>query len=275
MGVRPCVLASLVGVLAVTDARAADTAPASAASTPAGSPNGNAVVVSEPLATGKAAGSTQEVGEWILRHNHTIAEFEVGFMALPNAPISPGQQGGNLPIGTIGRGDATASVGMHFLYRGGLNWALGAGALFAPRPTADTTYGGASGLSRTHSRDYLWLGAEGRYIPLHWKTLDAWVGLAVGGVVVADRYDTNTNLNVPPDLGNSEVTVRTEGFSIGFQLGGEWVVAERLVVGLVGRYDQWLLPSNAQCTPIGDCATLSGPVTELEVGLRLGYRIPL
>ncbi len=216
--------------------------------------------------------------DWALRRKHTIAELELGFIALPNAPISPSQQGGSLPFGTtIGHGDATASLGLHFLYRGGVDWAFGAGALFCPNPTSSTTT--TNGVQRTHSRDYLWMGAEGRYIPLHYKTVEAWVGLAVGGVVVADRFTTDTTA-VPSDLGTAQVTVRSEGFAVGLQIGGEWEPAENVVVGLALRLDNWILPSqpaadSPQCTPIGDCPTLSGPVTEIEFGIRLGYRIAL
>jgi hypothetical protein len=220
--------------------------------------------------------STPELdsGDWLLKRKHTIAEFELGVMALPTAPISAGQQGGNLPIGTIGHGDATASVGMHLLFRGGPNWAIGAGALFAPRPTSDNNYGVANGPPRSHARSYLSLGGEGRYIPIHFKTVEAWVGVSVGAVIVADRFDTTT-APVPSDLGTSEVTVRTEGFSVGLQTGGEWAFAERLIIGFALRLNRWVLPSQSECTPIGDCSTLVGSVTELELGLRFGYLIPL
>jgi hypothetical protein len=203
-----------------------------------------------------------------------MAELELGAILLPTAPISPAQRGGNLPI-VVGHGDATASLGLHVLYRAGDEWAFGAGALFAPRPTTDSEYGGASGLKRTHSRSYLWLGGEGRYIPIHLRTVEAWLGISVGGVIIADRFDTST-APVPPDLGTSVVTVSTEGFSVGLQTGGEWAFAERLIIGYAVRLDHWILPSGSgSCTPIYDCATLTGPVTEIELGLRLGYRIPL
>jgi hypothetical protein len=213
--------------------------------------------------------------DWILRRKHTIAELELGFIALPNAPISTSEQGGHLPLGTtIGHGDATASMGMHLLYRGGADWAIGAGALFCPTPTSDTTV--VNGITRTHSRDYLWMGGEGRYIPLHLKTVEAWVGLAVGGVVVADRFTTAATA-VPSDLGTAQVTVRSEGLALGLEAGGDWEPAEHVVLGLAVRFNNWILPVNTeqQCTPIGDCASLSGPVTEIEFGIRLGYRISL
>jgi len=213
--------------------------------------------------------------DWGLRRRHTIAEIELGFIALPNAPISNSEKGGSLPLGTtIGHGDATASLGMHLLYRGGTDWAIGAGALFCPNPTSDTTV--VNGITRTHSRDYLWMGGEARYIPLHLRTIEAWVGIAVGGVVVADRFTTLTTA-VPTDLGTSQVTVRSEGLALGLQAGGDWEITEHLLLGLALRFDNWILPANIeqQCTPIGDCPSLSGPVTEIEFGIRLGYRIPL
>ena len=177
-------LTSAFVALAAGDARG-DDAPANAASG----------------VTATATSDTQDSTEWFLRRKHTIAELELGFIALPTAPISQGQSGGNVPLVTIGHGDATVSLGFHLLYRGGADWAIGAGALFAPHPTADPTYGGASGLQVTHSRDYLWMGAEGRYIPVHLKTVEAWIGLTAGGVVVADRYDTAAP-PVPSDSGH-------------------------------------------------------------------------
>jgi hypothetical protein len=260
MRAQASVVAAGISLLASASALAADTAGPSDAATGA-------------LAPAPPSRLDTQV-DWVARRPHTIAEIELGFIALPAAPISPGQRGGNLPIGTIGHGDATASVGMHLLYRGGREWAIGAGALFAPHPTADTSYGDANGLQRTHSRDYLWMGGEGRYIPLHLRTIEAWIGITVGAVIVADRYTTAAT-PVPSDLGTAEVTVRTEGFSLGLQTGGDWAISESLVLGLALRLDNWILPASEQCTATGDCATLTGPVTELEFGLRLGYRIPL
>jgi hypothetical protein len=235
-----------------------------------GAPAAPAAVKSSPPAD---PASNDSPADWVLRRRHTIAELELGFIALPNAPISPSQRGGNFPAITIGHGDATASLGLHLLFRGGADWAFGAGALFAPKPTADTTV--VNGITRTHARDYLWMGGEGRYIPLHLKTVEAWVGIAVGGVVVADRFTTSTTIQVPTDLGTPQVTVRTEGFALGIQAGGEWALTESVILGLAVRFDNWILPANQACTPTNDCATLTGPVTEIEFGLRLGYRISL
>ncbi len=212
----------------------------------------------------------------VIDRPHTVAELEAGIIALPNAPISPGQRGGDAFIfGKIGRGDATVQTGIHVLYRFGRDYAIGAGALFAPSPTSDEQYGGLSSLPRTHSRSYLFLGGEGRYIPLHYKYFEAWVGLSTGAVIVADRFTTEAGDEVPTILGTRDVTIRTEGFAIGAQLGGTYYITENWLAGANLRGYHWILPEARQCSSIGDCATLSGSVQVFEMGLTIGYRLPL
>lgn len=207
---------------------------------------------------------------------HTVAELEGGILALPTAPISPGQRGGDAPIvGRIGRGDATLLMGLHFLYRWNRSFAVGAGALFAPRPTSDSEYGGLGGLARTHSRSYLFLGVEGRYIPIHYKFSEVWLGASVGGVVIADRFTTEAAPDVPSILGKKEVTVRTEGVAVGLQAGGNYYLSENWIAGLHVRGSEWFLPERPECSPIGDCPTLTNDVLAIEVGLTMGYRLPL
>src|SRR5258708_5973088 len=91
---------------------------------------------------------------------HTMAELEVGIIALPSAPISAANRGGSTPLGTVGNGDATIQTGVHLLYRATPEWAIGVGTIFAPRPTTDPNYLGG-GVPRTHSRSYLFLGGDG------------------------------------------------------------------------------------------------------------------
>ena len=210
-----------------------------------------------------------------------MAELEAGILALPTAPISPSNRGGNTPIGAIGNGDATVQMGVHLLYRPTRDWAFGAGALFAPRPTSDPNYGGASGLERTHSRSYLFLGGELRYFPLHSRWFEGWFGLSTGALIIADRFSTDNVPPVAPILGTSTVTVSTEGFSLGVQVGADYLLSDSFVIGLTLRADRWFLPSEkpfsqeTSCDPIGDCPTLTGSVAAFEAGLTFGYRIPL
>ncbi|WP_394843356.1 hypothetical protein LZC95_40700 [Pendulispora brunnea] len=213
--------------------------------------------------------------ESLVGRPHTIAELEAGIIALPNAPISRRQEGGETPFGTIGKGDATVLVGMHLLYRASPAFAFGAGFLLGPQPTSDTQYGGQTGLKRSHARSYLLVGGELRYIPFRSKTLEAWFGLTVGGVIIADRFSTDTGEKVPAILGVPAVTVRTEGYTVGVEVGGSWVFADRWVAGIIARTDRWKLPDSPQCTAIGDCGTLTGTVESIQFGLTIGYRIPL
>jgi hypothetical protein len=220
----------------------------------------------------------------LLDRPHTVAELEAGIIALPSAPISPSNRGGATPLGTVGTGDATLETGVHVLYRPSREWAIGAGAMFSPFPTTDPNYGGASGLSRTHSRSYLFLGGEARYFAFRWRWLDGWIGMTVGGLIIADRFTTNPGPAVPPVppiLGTTTVTVGTEGFSAGIQAGADYSLTDQLVLGVALRADRWLLPTQkpfsqeSSCDALGDCPTLTGSVAAFEFGLTLGYKIPL
>ena len=218
----------------------------------------------------------------LLDRPHTLAEVEAGIIALPQAPISASNRGGSTPLGAIGGGDATVQTGLHLLYRPTRDWAFGAGVLFAPRPTTDTNYSrGASNLPRSHARSYLSLGGELRYFPIHSRLFEGWFGFTTGVLIIADRFSTNSAPPVPSILGTNEVTVSTEGFSLGVQIGGTYLISETLELGLAVRFDRWILPSEkpfseqTSCDPIGDCPTLTGNAQALEFGLTFGYRIPL
>lgn len=232
-----------------------------------------ALFVFEPFARAEEGSSEEILSE--SERPHTMAVAEAGIILLPTAPIAVSQRGGRTPFGTVGRGDATIMTGLHLLFRASPEWAFGVGASFGPSGTSDTEYGGEQGLPRTHSRSYLVLGGEVRYIPLHSRSFDLWVGMSTGAVVIADRFLTDTGDDVPQVLGQRDVTLRTEGFSLGVQAGTTWNFAERWSLGLSFRGNRWFLPGEPRCSAIGDCTTLSGSVEAFEMGLALGYRIPL
>jgi hypothetical protein len=216
----------------------------------------------------------------LLDRSHTVAEAEAGIIALPSAPISPSNRGGSTPIGAVGNGDATIEIGAHILYRPDRAWAIGAGATFAPEPTSDRNFGGgAGGLSRTHSRSYLFLGGEFRFFPLRSRWIEFWVGATGGTIIVADRFTTNNAPSVPSLLGTNQITVDTSGLALGGQTGLDYLITDSLKAGLAVRGDVWLLPNEARqvssCDAIADCPTLHGVVAAFEVGVAVGYRIPL
>jgi hypothetical protein len=235
------------------------------------------------LAAGSAHAQETSMGHLALVDRpHTVAEVEGGIITLPSAPISPANRGGATPLGTVGNGDATIETGVHLLYRANREWAIGAGALFAPRPTNDPNYGGAEpGLSRTHARSYLFLGGEARYFPLRSRWFEGWVGLTAGALIIGDRFTTKAGPEPAPILGTQTLTVSTEGFAIGVQIGGDYLITDQWVVGLALRADRWILPSQkpfsqeTSCDSIGDCPTLTGGVAAFELGVTVGYRIAL
>jgi hypothetical protein len=240
-----------------------------------------AVVAALVTRTARAQETSMEHPPLLLDRAHTVAELEAGIIDLPTAPISPSNRGGTTPLGAVGNGDATIQTGVHLLYRANHDWAVGAGTIFAPRPTSDPNYsGGASGLSRTHSRSYLFLGGEARYFPVRSRWIEGWFGLTAGAIIIADRFTTNAGTEVPPFLGTKIVTVNTEGFAIGVQGGLDYLITDQWVVGLALRADRWFLPEQkpfaqeSSCDSIGDCPTLTGSVEAFELGLTVGYRIP-
>jgi len=230
---------------------------------------------------GRTAAADPVEATSVMGRPHTIAIAEAGIIVLPTAPISASNRGGSTPLGPVGNGDATIETGIHLLYRTNRSWAFGASAIFAPNPTSDHNAGGASQLERTHSRSYLFMGAEGRYFPFHLRWLEAWVGAAAGGIVISDRFETNIPVTVPSFLGTNTVTVSTEGFAIGVQAGVQYLITDQWVVGVALRADRWFLPAEkpfsqeTSCDPLGDCPTLTGDVAAFDFGITVGYQIPL
>jgi hypothetical protein len=217
----------------------------------------------------------------LLDRPHTVAEFEAGVLALPNAPISPANEGGSTPLGKFGKGDATLETGLHFLYRGGRDWAVGASAYFAPFPTVDTNYVSNTSITRSHSRSYLSLGPELRVFPIRFRWFELWGGATAGVIVIGDRFATN-GAGVPSDLGSRQYTVSSTGVAGGLAAGGDYMLSDNWVVGLRLRGELWKLPDivkypqlDASCSSITDCPTLGGFVFAFQIGLSIGYRIPL
>lgn len=239
-----------------------DVAAQQAAVAPAASPPEAATPI--PQATTRA----------LFERPHTFAEVEGGIIALPGAPIG-GRVGGDTPIGTIGKGDATILTGVHVFWRGDRRFALGAGARFCPSPTADNEYGGASSLDRTHARSYLWLGTEGRAYVLRNKLIEGYVGGVAGAVIISDRFTTKGGEQAPTNYGTRDISLATEGFGVGAHAGITYNLSDRWTVGSAFRSNLWFLPKSRTCSALGDCATITGRVVALELAFSVGYRIPL
>ena len=84
-----------------------------------------------------------------------------------------------------------------------------------------------------------------------------------------------------PILGDNTVTVSTEGFAIGVDIGADYLITDKWVIGIALRADRWILPQEkpfsqqTSCDPLGDCPTLTGNVAAFELGITAGYRLAL
>jgi len=215
------------------------------------------------------------LGPNLIDRPHTVALVEAGIMALPSAPISAALRGGQTPFGSFGKGDATMQVGIHVLFRATPEWALGAGIIFGPTPTTAEGLVPGTMMKRSHSRSYYTIGAEVRYYPIRSRWVEAWAGLTAGAVVVADRFATEEGPERPKILGLREASISQEGLTMGAQVGGDWMFAERWVTGVALRSERWILPSERARSSFGDTSTLVGIVEVFQVVVNVGYRMPL
>ncbi len=224
------------------------------------------------LADGTSAATTAATNAAVARslgQPHTMAELGVGVLALPTADVC-------LRPGSCSRGDTGVVASIWQMYRANLDFAVGAGISLAMQPAADTVHSGEAGISRSHTRSYFLVEAQGRYYALHRDWAEAWVGLTAGGVVVSDRYSIDGgDQSQAALLGPRASTVRTEGLSGGALVGAGWSFAPNWTVSASIRLSRWWLPHEPAKTVFGDTATLRDTQNVVDLGLALGYRIAL
>ena len=197
----------------------------------------------------------------------TLFHASIGMLGLPLAHFCPS------PTEQCQPGETSLAVGLMALVRLG-NFAVGAGAdvAFGLR-TEHTTQQG-----RDHGRGYFSFDGLFRYYLPPLKRLDWWVGASIGAVVVSDSWSTPVDRVPHSDtrfVGPERLTLRSEGFTIGPNIGAHWRFSTRWLVGTHLRYTNWIFPSNRASTPLGDNASLAGRVDAIELGVLLGFRIGL
>lgn len=200
---------------------------------------------------------------------HTMAELGLGMLTIPNADVC-------LRDRPCTKGDTSIEIDVWQLYRANRDFAVGAGATIALRPTTDSFRAAAGGYDRSHTRSYFLVEAQGRYYALHLDWVETWIGATAGGVIISDRY-TIEGGDTPEHalLGPSASTVRTEGGTLGLLVGANWTFAPNWTFGGSIRYARWFLPKTAATTSFGDVATLTSQQGVIDVGIAVGYRIAL
>lgn len=232
----------------------------------------SAAVALALVARGAAADGVQVSGEAaaarVYDRPYTLAQLGVGLLSLPSAKVC-------IKGSPCTEGDTSVELDFWQLYRANRAFAVGAGATVAVVPTTDNPPS-AAGIDRSHTRSYFLVEAVGRYYFLTPGWMEAWLGLTVGGVIVSDRYSSvDAEASRYALIGPGSATVRTEGGTVGAQLGAHWQFATNWAAGFSVRYARWFLPSQAATNAFQDRATLTDQLGMLNIGIICSYRIPL
>jgi hypothetical protein len=199
---------------------------------------------------------------------YTIAQLGIGMLTLPSADVC-------LKGRPCTKGDTSVELDFWQLYRANRAFAIGAGATVAVVPTTDNPPS-AGGVDRSHTRSYFLVEAVGRYYWLTPGWMESWIGVTAGGVIVSDRYSADESESSRiAIIGPGASTIRTEGATVGAQLGAQLTFATNWAAGVSVRYSRWFLPSQASTNAFQDRATLTDQQGMLNFGLVCSYRIAL
>jgi hypothetical protein len=236
-------LALSFGVFVFALSRAASAEPSVAGA------SGGALLPEARLARGLAA----------LERPTGIAEAGFGWLTLPGADVC---------VVECSRGDTSFEVDVWQLYRANRRFALGAGILLGLVPTN-------SGADANHSRRYMTVEGTVRYYPYVGESVEWWVGINGGLVVVSDSYEVARRPSDHALLGPTADTIRTEGGSIGIAGGPVLSLAPHWTLGATLRYGHWFLPTRPAEDALGNQASLTGRNMMFTLGVNVAFRMDL
>lgn len=225
---------------------------------------------------GGDVGRSPKRGFAALNRPQGMAEFGVGWLTLPGAEVCLEPQ-------SCERGDTTPQVDAWQFFRLNVDFAVGAGITLGLLPTRDSPPVDPPGVERAHTRRYFMFETMARYYPYVGENSEMWVGLATGLTVVKDTYVTETNEQYAT-VGTPGVTVQTEGYTVGFGLGGAFALAPSWSFGTALRFGSWFLPEQAKRGPFDSedpdaegrtRATLTGRNSVISLGFSIAYRSSL
>jgi hypothetical protein len=199
-------------------------------------------------------------------HPHSVVEFDLGLLALPDAEVCIRREAG------CTRGDASLMISAWPQYRASERFSIGAGLTLALTPNSNTPRNDSVDVPRTHSRTYFMADLTGRYFPIVSDGFQAWLGLTTGLVVVSDSFTIANNQPEQRVVGRNGSNVATEGLSLGIAAGGAWSLNRNLTLGGNLRLANWFLPTEPEHTVLNDVASLSGRVTTVILAVSLGYQ---
>ena len=197
-----------------------------------------------------------------------IAEGSVGVLTLPGAEVCAERSAG------CSQGDVSLAVEVWQIYRFNKRFAFGAGVVLGLIPMAQPLQD-PEVVERDHKRSYLTLEGSFRYYPFVGESLEAWLVVVGGGVVVNDSFQVVNGTDDRALLGNQGVTIRSEGGSFGAATGFAYRLSDHFSFGGTLRIATWFLPKEPATDPLGSEASLTGRNTVLTLAFGLAYRVPL
>jgi hypothetical protein len=200
---------------------------------------------------------------------HGMIEGGVGILTLPAAEVCVERNLG------CKQGDLSFALETWQLYRPNVRFAFGAGLVLGLIPTAQPPHEDPEGIERDQTRSYFTVEGTLRYYPVVVQTLEWWVGITGGMVVVSDRFQVVAEREDRALLGPRGVTIRTEGGSLGAATGLAYELAPHWSLTGTARWAQWFLPQKPARDPLGSEASLTGSNTVVSVAFGVAYRIPL
>jgi hypothetical protein len=225
------------------------------------------------LATSYAlAESTDETTTFDRAYFHGKAEVGLGLLGLPTAEVCTNRTLAWLPCK---HGDSSPMLEVWQLFRPNPLFATGAGITIGLFPITDAPKQEQPGVNRDHRRGYFTAEAIARFYLLHGPVWEAWLGGTGGLVVVSDTYSTSNATTDRAYIGPRGITIRSEGYTVGFAAGFARYLTDTWTVGASVRYALWSLPTTAARDSLQDEASLVGRVGALIVGINVGYRLSL
>jgi hypothetical protein len=224
------------------------------------------------LKTMSAYGESDETPAFDRSSFHGKAEVGLGLLGLPTAKLCSNRL--VLPLGCK-RGDVSPILELWQLFRPSPLFAVGAGITIGLFPITDAPSIEVPGVMRDHRRGYLTAEGIARYYWLHGPIWESWVGITGGMVVISDTFATNNNVTDRAYIGPRGITIRTEGYTLGFATGVTRALSEAWTIGATIRYGLWSLPTIPARDTFGDGASLTGREATFVIGINVGYRLKL
>lgn len=199
-----------------------------------------------------------------------MLEAGLGWLVLPGAEVCVEPS-----IAGCSRGDSSLQLDAWQLFRANRKFAAGAGIVLGLTPTTDAPREDPPGVTRDHTRRYFSAEGTARYYYLTGVSLEGWIGLTGGLVVVSDRFESTEGQSDKELVGPRGVTIRTEGYTVGLATGVSYLLSSNWTLGGTLRYGSWFLPKEPETDPFGDEASLRGQNNVLSLSVILGFRAPL